>query len=73
LDTCDIYVKFTEYVCFSNSQRVLEEEWGPGDIGVRFGLTEKGRSYLKELEVAARIEPKRRESVFIRPKYRIFA
>jgi DNA-binding MarR family transcriptional regulator len=51
----------------------LEEEWGPRDIGVRFGLTEKGRSYLEELEVAARIEPKRRESMFIRLKHRIFS
>jgi len=50
----------------------LEEEWGPKDVGVRFGLTEKGKSYLEELEVAARFEPKLREGMFIRLKHRIF-
>lgn len=51
----------------------LEEEWGPRDIGVKFRLTEKGRSYLKHLEAAARFEPQHRKNIFIRLKHVIFS
>lgn len=50
----------------------LKEEWGPNDIGVRFGLTEKGRSRLRQLEAAAHLEPKQRKNIFIRLKHRVF-
>jgi len=50
--------------------RLLMETWGPKAVGVRFKLTNKGKSYLRELETAAKIEPKMKESVFIRLKQR---
>lgn len=51
----------------------LEEEWGPRDIGVRFRLTKKGRSYLRQLEAAAHVELQQREKIFIRLKHRVFS
>jgi len=48
---------------------LLTEMWGPKAVGVRFKLTSKGKIYLKELEGAAKYEPKMRESVFIPLKH----
>jgi hypothetical protein len=33
--------------------RLLLEDWGPKSIGVRFRLSKKGKTYLRELEAAA--------------------
>jgi len=49
---------------------LVAELWGHKDIGVRFKLTKKGKSYLKELEAAARYKPKIREASLIRLKHR---
>lgn len=49
---------------------LLMEVWGPKAIGVRFKLSKKGKIYLKELEAAAKYEPKVREKDFIRLKYK---
>jgi hypothetical protein len=46
----------------------LMEEWGPKTIGVQFQLTKRGRAYLKELEEAAKYEPKMRKKAFIQLK-----
>ena len=48
----------------------IKEVWGPKAIGVRFGLTSKGRIYLRELEAAAKYKPMMRETGFIRLKQR---
>jgi len=50
--------------------RLLRETWGPKAIGVRLALTSKGKTHLKGLEAAARIEPATKEGVFIRLKHR---
>jgi len=50
---------------------LLMEMWGPKAVGVRFKLTNKGRTYLKELEEAAKYEPKIRETSLIRLKQKI--
>jgi len=49
---------------------LLTEMWGPKAVGVRFKLSKKGNVYLKELEAAAKFEPKIEENVFIRLKHR---
>jgi len=49
---------------------LLVEVWGPQAIGVRFKLTRKGKIHLKELEAAARTEPRMREITFMRLKHR---
>jgi len=49
---------------------LLVEVWGPKAIGVRFKLSKKGKIYLKELEAAARYEPRMKEKSFIRLKHR---
>jgi len=49
----------------------LVEEWGPKAIGVRFKLTNRGKMHLKELEAAARYEPKKGERNLIRLKYKV--
>jgi len=46
----------------------LMEMWGPRSVGVRFGLSDKGKAYLKELEAASECEPKMRKSAVIRLK-----
>jgi len=65
--------------CFGVSKQVvgrlakngfIKEVWGPKAIGVRFGLTSKGRIYLRELEAAAKYKPMMRETGFIRLKQR---
>lgn len=50
---------------------LLVELWGPRAIGVRFRLTHNGRAHLKELEAAAKYEPKLERKPFIRLKHRI--
>lgn len=54
-------------------KELLEEEWGPRDIGVKFKLTKKGRDYLRELKTATRLEPQQRKHIFIRLKQMIFS
>lgn len=49
---------------------LLTEVWGPKAIGVRFKLTNKGKTCLKELEAVARYKLKIRETSFIRLKHR---
>jgi len=49
----------------------LMETWGPKAVGVRFKPTSKGKIYLKELEAAAKIEPKIRKKASIRLKHGI--
>jgi len=50
---------------------ILAETWGSKGIGLRFKLTDKGKTYLKELEAAAKFEPRIREKAFIRLKHRV--
>jgi len=50
---------------------LLMEVWGPKAIGVVFKLTDKGKIHLKELETAAKFEPKIRETALIRLKQRV--
>ncbi len=47
---------------------LLMEMWGPKAIGVRFKLSKKGKTYLRELEVAAKYDSKIKEKGFIRLK-----
>lgn len=50
---------------------LLMELWGPRAIGVRFKLTNNGRTHLKKLEAAAKYELKLERKPFIRLKHRI--
>jgi len=50
----------------------LAETWEPQGIGVKFKLTSKGKIHLKELEAAAKYEPKLTEKPLIRLKQKIF-
>jgi len=47
---------------------LLVEDWGPRAIGVRFRLSKKGKTYLKELEAAALYESNVEQKNFIRLK-----
>jgi len=47
---------------------LLMEDWGPKAIGVRFRLSKRGRTYLKELETAALYESKVGQKNLIRLK-----
>jgi len=47
---------------------LLIEEWGPNEIGLRFQLSKKGKTYLKELEAAALYESKMGQKNLIRLK-----
>jgi len=49
---------------------LLMEMWGPKAIGVRFKLTNKGKTYLKRLESTAKIEPTVKRNMFIKLKHR---
>jgi hypothetical protein len=51
--------------CFGVSKQALKglckkglvaEVWGPGTVGLRFGLTRKGKAYLAELRAAAKCD-----------------
>jgi hypothetical protein len=42
------------------------EVWGPKAVGLRFKLTRKGKAYLRELEAAAKCEPKIKKKAFIK-------
>jgi hypothetical protein len=48
---------------------LLKEVWGPKAVGLRFKLTRKGKTYLKELEGAARYEPQMEKKAFIKLKH----
>jgi hypothetical protein len=50
---------------------LLTEVWGPKDIGLNFKLTRKGKAYLRELEAAAKCEPKMKKKAFIKLKQMI--
>jgi hypothetical protein len=50
---------------------LVEERWGQKNIGVRFILTRKGRSYFKQLKAAAHLDPQKQKSIFIRLKQKI--
>jgi hypothetical protein len=52
-------------------KKLLAEMWGPKDVGVRFRLTRKGKTYLRKLEAAAVYEPKIVKKDIIDLKYRI--
>jgi len=47
---------------------LLKEDWGPKAIGVRFRLSKKGKTYLKELEAAALYKSKVGQKNLIRLK-----
>lgn len=49
---------------------LLMETWGSKGVGVTFKLTSKGKTYLKELEAAARYKPRLAESPLTRLKQR---
>jgi hypothetical protein len=51
---------------------LLEEDWGPKNIGLRFKLTDKGQDHLKRLEAASYLRQEERKRIFIRLKQRIF-
>lgn len=37
-------------------RRIIEEVWGPRNIGITLKLTEKGRKHLKRLKMAAKLK-----------------
>ncbi len=37
-------------------KELIEEKWGPKNIGIRFRLTKKGERYLERLKMAAKLE-----------------
>jgi hypothetical protein len=37
-------------------RRLVAEVWGPGTVGLRFKLTQRGKAYLNELEAAAKYD-----------------
>lgn len=45
---------------------LLAEVWGSKAVGLRFKLTRKGKAYLRELEAAAKCEPKIKKKAFIK-------
>ncbi len=49
----------------------LEEKWGPSDVGIKFGLTKKGRDQLRQVEAAAHLKPQQQKNIFIRLKHGI--
>lgn len=48
---------------------LIQEVWGPQNIGVKFRLTTKGEKYLKRLEVAARLGKDKIRKATIQLKY----
>jgi len=52
---------------------LVKERWGQKDIGVRFKLTNSGRSYLKQLKAASRLDPKKQKRIFIRLRYKVYS
>jgi hypothetical protein len=50
---------------------LLAEVWGPKAVGLRFKLTRKGKTSLKELESAARYEPRKSEASRVKLKSRV--
>ena len=48
---------------------LIEEVWGPQNIGVKFQLTTKGEKYLKRLEAAARLGTDKIRKATIQLKY----
>ena len=51
---------------------LIAETWAPKGIGVRLKLTRKGKTHLKELEVAAECEPSLAKKAFVRLGQKIF-
>jgi len=49
---------------------LLKETWGSNGVGLRFEITNKGKTYLKELEEASKCELKIRQSSLTRLKER---
>jgi hypothetical protein len=49
---------------------LLTEVWGPGTVGLRFGLTRKGRAYLDELKAASKYDSRISKRGTIRLKNR---
>jgi hypothetical protein len=47
---------------------LLAEVWGSGGVGLRFTLSEKGRSHLKQLEAAAKYKSRVKPRDFVRLK-----
>ena len=37
---------------------LVAEVWGPGTVGLRFKLTQRGKAYLDELKAAAKYDPR---------------
>ena len=50
----------------------LKETWGSNGVGLRYKITKKGKSYLKELEEASNFKLRIRESPLTRLKERSF-
>jgi hypothetical protein len=48
--------------------RLIVEVWGPRAIGVKFKLSKRGEMYLKNLESAAKYEPRMKDKGLIRLK-----
>lgn len=49
---------------------LVKEMWEPKGIGVKYKLTERGEIHLKQLEAAARCEPRVRKSASFKLKHR---
>jgi hypothetical protein len=47
---------------------LIAELWGPKAVGLRFKLTRNGRAHLRELEKAAKCEPRIEEKAFVKLK-----
>jgi hypothetical protein len=50
----------------------LSEAWGPKAVGLRFKLSEKGKSHLNDLQAASKYESKTTKRDFIRLKNKAF-
>lgn len=50
---------------------LLKEEWGQGGIGVKYGLTKKGKTYVRQIESAVRLKSYSWKNPFIRLKHKI--
>jgi len=50
---------------------IVEEVWGPRNIGITYQLTEKGKKHLNRLKMAARLKRDKIKDLSIRLKHRI--
>jgi len=72
LSYSDLHVRFNiskQTIKTSMKNGLIEDVWGPKNIGVRFRLTKKGEKHLKRLKVAAKLEKDEIKKATIRLKH----